>query len=394
MIFGAVLIAFLFAFLSLRHMTFALQFVVNKLPRYAAFLLPLILLPACQQASKPEEPIRAVRTLRIESSGSSIAREFSGEVKARLESQLSFRVPGKLLTRPVNLGDAVKAGQVLAQLDPTDLSLAQQAASAALAAAQAQSTQAQADFQRFQKLKEQGFVSSAMTEQYLTAMKSAQAAQAQAKANASVQGNQAAYSQLRADGSGVITAISSEPGQVVAAGMPVVTLAHDGPRDVVFFVPDDMGPVVRRLVGQNQGIKVRPWGANEWAPATVREVAAAADGMTRTLQVKAEIIGKAVNLGQTAAVSLPVPSRIGQGLLLPLEALGEDQGQSFVWLLDPSTMMVKRQVVKTAEVSGNLILVAAGLQAGQEVVTAGVHVLAPGQKVKRLQSTESSSGNL
>jgi len=372
-------------------MTFALQFVVNKLPRYAVCLLPLILLPACQQAAQPEEPIRAVRTLRIETSGSSVEREFSGEIKARLESQLSFRVPGKLLTRPVNLGDTVKSGQVLAQLDPTDLSLAQQAARASLAAAQVQSTQAQANFQRFQKLKEQGFVSQAMTEQYMTAMKSAQAVQAQAKANASVQGNQAAYSQLRADGSGVITAIASEPGQVVAAGMPVVTLAHDGPRDVVFFVPDDMGPVIRRLVGKSQGIKVRPWGANEWSPATVREVAAAADGMTRTLQVKAEIIGKAVNLGQTAAVSLQVPSKVGQGLLLPLEALGEEQGKSFVWVLDESTMTVKRQVVQTAEVSGNLILIATGLQAGQEVVTAGVHVLMPGQKVKRLQANASTA---
>jgi membrane fusion protein, multidrug efflux system len=388
MMFWVVLAAFLFAFLSLRHMTFAPPSIVNKLPRYAACLLPLILLQACQQAAQPEEPIRAVRTLRIESSGSSINREFSGEVKARLESQLSFRVPGKLLTRPVNLGDTVKAGQVLAQLDPTDLSLAQQAASAALAAAQAQSAQAQADFQRFEKLKEQGFVSPAMSERYLTAMKSAQAAQAQARANASVQGNQAAYSQLRADGSGVITAIASEPGQVVAAGMPVVTLAHDGPRDVVFFVPDDMGPVVRQLVGQGQAIKVRPWGAGAWSPATVREVAAAADGMTRTLQVKAEVVGKAVNLGQTAAVSLQVPSRIGQGLLLPLEALGEYQGQSFVWVLDAATMTVKRQMVKTAEVSGNLVLIATGLQSGQEVVTAGVHVLEPGQKVKRLQAVE------
>lgn len=325
----------------------------------------------------------------IEGQGSAVEREFSGEIRARLESRLSFRVPGKMVSRPANLGNTVKSGQLLAELDAADLNLGQQAAKAGLVSAQAQAAQAAADFKRYQDLKAQGFVSPALLDRYQTALKSADAAVTQARANALLQGNQAGYSQLIADGSGVITSVDSEPGQVVAAGMPVVTLAHDGPRDVVFVVPDDMGAHLRTMVGQTGAVKVRLWGATQWLPASVREVAASADGMTRTLQVKADIVNAgpaSLNLGQTASVALSVPSRAGQGLLVPLQAVVEQNGQSSVWLLDAKSMTVKRQPVITAEVSGNLVLVARGLEAGQEIVTAGVHVLSPGQKVKRLSA--------
>jgi RND family efflux transporter MFP subunit len=351
-------------------------------------------LSGCGPAQTQPDPVRAVRTLRIEGQGSTVEREFAGEIRARLESRLSFRVPGKMVTRPANLGDSVKSGQVLAQLDAADLALGQQAARAALVAAQAQATQAAADFKRFQDLKAQGFISPAQLERYQTALKSADAALAQTRANASLQGNQTSYSQILADGSGVITAIDAEAGQVMAVGEPVLTLAHDGPRDVVFAVPEDMGMVLRHMVGQSGLLKVRLWGAGQWLSATVREVAAATDGVTRTLQVKADLVGGqlgGVNLGQTATVAMSVPSRAGQGLLLPLQALVEHQGQSNVWVLNPQTMTVKRQPVITAEVSGNLVLVARGLQAGQEVVTAGVHVLTPGQKVKRLSVSQAAA---
>lgn len=346
---------------------------------------------ACHRAEPQEEAVRAVRTMVVQGQGSAIEREFSGEIRARLESRLSFRVPGKVVARPVNLGDIVKSGQLLAQLDAADLQLGQQAARAGLASAQAQASLAAADLKRFQELKAQGFVSPAMLERYQTASKSADAVVSQAQANALLQGNQAGYSQLLSDGAGVITSVDAEPGQVVAAGMPVLTLAHDGPRDVVFAVPDDMGMHLRKMVGQSGAMKVRLWGASQWLPATVREVAASADGVTRTLQVKADIstnVSTPLNLGQTATVALNVPSRAGQGLLVPLQALVEQNGQSSVWLLDGKTMTVKRQPVVTAEVSGNLVIVARGLEAGQEIVTAGVHVLAPGQKVKRLSAPD------
>ncbi len=356
-----------------------------------AVCLSLIALGGCHPAQQEPVPVRAVRTLQLVGQGGTVSREFAGEIRARLETHLSFRVPGKIVSRSANLGDTVKTGQVLAQLDPADLALSQQAARAGLVAAQAQASQAGADFKRFQELSAQGFISPAQLERYQTGVKAADAALVQARANASLQGNQASYSQLLAGGSGVVTSVDAEAGQVVGAGAPVVTVAYDGARDVVFAVPDNLGATMRRMVGQTDQLKVRLWGANQWLNAQVREVAAAADGATRTLQVKAQLVGAVpgdVNLGQTATVAFNEPSRIAQGVLLPLQALVECQGQSCVWVVNPQTMTVSQQKVVTAEVSGNQVVIAKGLQAGQEVVIAGVHVLAPGQKVKRLNDAQ------
>ncbi len=360
--------------------------------RWGASLLVLLALAACDKAPPPAPTVRAVRTLVINEAGGTLSREFSGEVKARVESRLGFRVPGKLTQRPVALGQTVRAGQVLAQVDAADLRLTQEAARAALTAAQAQATQGQADLKRFQDLRNQGFISAAQLEHVQTSTKAAEAALAQARAQAAVQGNQASYGTLTADASGIITAVDAEPGMVVAAGQSVVTLAHDGPRDVVFAVPEDMGPAVRALVGKAGALKVRRWGTDQWVSATVREMAAAADSVTRTLLVKADVAGMEASLGQTATVALSVPSKAPQGLHLPLHALVEHQGRSAVWVLAPDTMTVQPQPVRTAEVNGNTVLVAAGLKPGQEVVTAGVHVLVPGQKVKRLIALAASQG--
>src|SRR5204863_9819347 len=183
------------------------------------------------------EPVRAVRTLTIVSASAGCSYEYAAEVKARTESRLGFRVGGKIIRRVVNVGDVVKAGQVLAQLDPQDLKLGQDAARAALVAAQANYDQTLADFKRYKDLRDQEFISSAELERRDTALKAARAQLDQAKAQASVQGNQAAYAALVADASGVVTGVDAEPGMVVGAGTPVLRLAHDGPRDVVFSVP-------------------------------------------------------------------------------------------------------------------------------------------------------------
>jgi membrane fusion protein, multidrug efflux system len=354
--------------------------------RWLALLMPVLALglSACDKAPQAEAPVRAVRTLVISDTGGQIDREFSGEIRARVESRLSFRVPGKITLRQAELGQSVRPGQVLAQIDAADLRLGQDAARAGVQAAQAQAAQAAADFKRFQELRGQGFISAAELERHQTAQKAADASLAQARAQAAVQGNQTAYSQLMATAAGIITSVDAEPGQVVSPGLPVVTLAHDGPRDVVFSVPEDMLPVLRPMVGKAGALKVRRWGSDKWQAGTIREMAAAADTVTRTLLVKADVGALDATLGQTATVALAVPSRIGQGLRLPLHALAEHQGNSVVWLLDPKSMTVSRQRVTSAEVSGNIVLLSSGLQAGQEVVTAGVHVLTPGQKVRRL----------
>lgn len=345
-------------------------------------LSSLLLIAACSKVEPPAEPVRAVRTLTVAPQTAGGAWEYAGEVRARTESRLGFRVGGKIVRRSAELGDAVKAGQVLAQLDPQDLKLGQEAARAALVAAQANLDQTAADFKRFRELRDQGFISSAELERRETALKAAQAQLDQARAQSSVQGNQAAYSALMADASGVITGVEAEPGMVVAAGAPVLRLAHDGPRDVVFSVPEDKVELIRSLAAQPGRFKVRLWGATGDAlPASIREIAAAADPVTRTFLVKADVGKASVRLGQTATVLLEAPQVAGV-TKLPLSALKEEQGRSIVYVVDRASMTVNPQPVQVAGADGNEAVIAAGVKSGELVVTAGVHVLTPGQKVK------------
>lgn len=344
--------------------------------------LSLPLLAACSKTEPAAEPVRAVRTLAVAAESAGGVHEYAGEVRARIESRLGFRVGGKIVRRQAELGDTVKAGQVLAQLDPQDLRLSQDSARAALASAQASHALAEADYKRYQELLAQGFISAAELERRDTTLKAARASLEQARAQAAVQGNQAGYATLVADASGVITAVDAEPGQVVAAGAPVLRLAHDGPRDVVFSVPEDREAMVRALEGRPGALRVRLWGSTETLPATVREVAAATDAVTRTFLVKADVGRAPFKLGQTATALVDLPRSDGV-IKLPLSALVEADGKTSVWLLDAASMTVKTQPVQLAGAEGNHAIVAAGLAPGQEVVTAGVHVLTPGQKVRR-----------
>lgn len=343
----------------------------------------VLALAGCSKEAPAPTPERAVRTLVVSETGGVLEREFSADIRARSESRLGFRVPGKVSRRLVELGQPVRAGQVLGQLDPQDLRLQQDAARAGLAAAEANATQAAADLKRFKELKAQGFISEAELDRHNTMATTAEASLRQARAQAGVQSNQTSYAALVADAAGVITAVDMEPGQVVNAGMPVLTLAHDGPRDAVFAVPEDLGQAVRGLVGKKDAIKVRRWGASEWVPAMVREVAAAADPATRTFLAKADVGKAGFELGQSASVAFNTPVRTSGGVRIPLYALAERDGKSMVWVLDGQSMTVKPLPVATGDITGNVILIAKGLAPGQEIVTAGVHALNPGQKVHR-----------
>ncbi len=346
---------------------------------------------ACSRPAPAPEPVRAVRTITVSQTSAGSSIDYAGEVRARSESRLSFRVAGKMVSRPVDLGDVVKAGQVLASLDPMDLQLGQQAASSGLEAARVNADQASADLKRFKELRDQGFISAAELDRRESTWKAAQAQVDQARAQASVQTNQARYTRLVADGAGVVTAVEAEPGAVLTAGAPVVRVAQDGPRDVVFAVPEQQAGSLRALEGQPGVMQVRVWGAGDAPlPATVREVSAAADASTRTFLVKADIGRAAVRLGQTATVTLAVPAASG-ALKLPLAALFEQQGQSQVWLLDTTAMTVRAQPVQVAGAEGNMVLIASGLAAGQTVVSAGAHTLTAGQKVSLYSAAPAAS---
>ncbi|MEF7614105.1 efflux RND transporter periplasmic adaptor subunit [Aquincola sp. MAHUQ-54] len=346
-----------------------------------AGMLASALLAGCSRPAAEAEPVRAVRTVVVAAQSAGGSAEYAAEVRARTESRLSFRVGGKITRRHVDLGDTVKAGQVLAQLDPQDLRLGETAAQAAVRAAQVNFDLAAADLKRYRELRDQGFISGAELERRQTTMQAAQAQLEQARAQAGVQANQAAYSSLVADVAGVITGVDAEPGAVVSAGTPVLRLAHDGPRDVVFTVPEDRLTSVRALLGRPGAVQVTLWGSGEQRmPASVREVAAAADPVTRTFLVKADVGNAPVRLGQTATASI-AQARVDNVTKLPLSAVFEQQGASAVWVVDVPTMTVRAQRIQVGGADGRDIVVTGGLQPGQRVVSAGVHVLTQGQKV-------------
>ena len=343
----------------------------------------VLLVAACSRPAPAPEPVRAVRTLVVEPATAQAAADFAAEVRARTETRLGFRVGGKLMQRRVDVGQSVRAGQLLAVLDPQDLQLAQRAARAAADAARVAATQASADLERYRGLRSQGFISEAELQRRETSAQAAAAQLAQAQAQADVQRNQAGYSQLTAPAAGVVTAVDAEPGAVLAAGTPVLRLALAGPRDAVFDVPETAVGAMRALVGRAGGVQVRLWGQTAAVPATVREGAAAADPVTRTFEVKADLGNSAAELGRSAVVTLPLPPMPGV-VRLPLSALREGAGGgTAVWVLDSATMTVRARSIQVAGAEGNVALVRAGIAPGAEVVTAGVHVLTEGQKVTR-----------
>lgn len=344
----------------------------------AALMTTLV---ACSKAEAPQEPLRSVKLLTVAGSDLNLASEFSAEVRARVESRLGFRVGGKLVQRPAEPGQRVAAGQLLALVDAQDFQLAAQAAQAQVSAAQSQRDLAAAEFKRFEALKAQNFISGAELERREASLKAADAALRQAKAQAQAQGNQAGYARLTASHAGVIIAVEAEVGQVVSAGQPVVRLAHDGPRDAVFAVSESAIMAIR--LGQSMQAMVLSTG--QMVQGTVREMAASADPVTRTYAVKLSLapgVGGALPLGATLNVRAPgLSSAVASAIKLPTSALRQEGQGTAVWVLDEATMTVNSQAVQLGPVDGNEVVVSSGLKPGQKVVSAGVHVLSPGQKV-------------
>ncbi|KGG81570.1 efflux RND transporter periplasmic adaptor subunit [Comamonas thiooxydans] len=363
-----------------------------------------VMLSACSKKEAVPEPVRAVKLVTVGEGQIESAQEYSGDVRARVESRLGFRVAGKITRREVELGQHVKAGQVLARLDARDYQLSADAARAQLASATTQRDLAEANAKRFRALRAQNFISAAEMERYEANLKAAQASLDQARAQLSSQSNQENYTQLLADADGVVTAVEAEPGQVVAAGTPVVRIAQDGARDAVFSVPEGR----RSAIKPGQGVKVRPWSdESRVINAQVREVAASADPATRTYVVKAALQGADLpSLGATVHV---MPEGMGvsgeaigsQVIKLPTTALRQEGGNgqgTAVWLYEAASSSVKLQPVQIASADGNEAVIASGLQAGMQVVATGVHVLTPGQKVtvyrdKYAKSLQGSASN-
>ena len=352
--------------------------------------LGVALLAGCSRQPPAQEPVRAVKLVTVAESGLGRTHDYAADVRARVESRLGFRVAGKITRRAVEPGQHVRKGQLLAQLDPSDYQLAAQAARAQVSAAVTQRDLAAADLKRYQGLRDQGFVSAAEIERRTAQLNSAQAQLAQAQAQLSNQGNQAAYTQLLADVDGVVTGVDAEVDQVVSAGAPVVRVAQDGPRDVVFAVPEDRLNEVR----PGQLVDVVRWGSDQRFTGTVREVAASADPVTRTYTVKLTLTGEAPPLGATVTAT-PRPAGAGaqaaSAIKLPTSAIFQQGQGSAVWVFDPGSSTVKAQAVQVATVDGNDVVIASGLKPGMQVVATGAHVLAPGQKVSVYKPNRASA---
>ena len=347
-------------------------------------------LSACSKPAPPEEPLRAVKVMTVGEDAQHSTVQYAGEVLARVESRLGFRVAGKIMRRTVELGQRVKAGQVLAQLDPQDYKLSVDAARAQVAAAATNRDLAAADFKRYKELRDQNFISSSELERHDTTLKAAQAQWDQAQAQLSGQGNQVAYTTLVADVSGVVTSVDAEAGQVVAAGTSVIRIAQDGARDVLFAVPEDKVQALH--LGSRAEVTL--WASHTTLPATVRELAASADPVTRTYAVKLGLDAKdALPLGSTVSVTVAALGHGGLAVMkLPTNAFFRDGSKSAVWVLDTRSMTVQLTPVEIATADGNEVVVSSGIAPGMQVVSAGVHVLQPGQKVTLYQAKRVDAG--
>ncbi|AUH49640.1 efflux RND transporter periplasmic adaptor subunit [Chromobacterium sp. ATCC 53434] len=337
-------------------------------------------LSACQDKAAAPEDIRPVRYAVAGADATQAGDSYAGEIRARHETQLAFRVAGKVVAKLVNSGEHVKKGQALARLDPGDYQLDLAAKQAQLAAADSDLAQQQLNLKRYRELLAKQFVSQAQVDSQQNGVNAAQAKVNQARAALSSSRNQTGYATLTADADGVIGQMQAEPGLVVAAGQPVARLSQDGAREVAVQVPENALDAVRKA----GAFRVTLWKGGAPLEGRLRELAADADPATRTYPARIALSGdsRALQLGMTATASLP--ARASGELKLPLTALLDLQGRQYLWTIDSQTLRVSRKPVQVASIDDNGAVIASGIRPGDKVVTAGVHLLREGQRVKLL----------
>lgn len=339
-----------------------------------------VLLAACDKPAPAVQEVRPVLTQKVEFGTHAGHAGFAGEVRARTESALGFRVGGKITERLVDAGAMVRPGTLLARLDARDLQLNITNTKSQLAAAHAEWVQAQAEYARYNDLFQKKFISAAEIDRRKAALDVAAARHEQMKAQLGVVENQSAYAELRADHPGVIAAVEAEAGQVVTAGQTVFRLAREAEKEILIAVPENrLGEV--RGAGR---VEVTLWAApNARYSGKVREIAPSADAVTRTYAVRIAVpqADTAMQLGMTATVSLS-----GAGAqpiaVLPLTALYQKDKQAAVWVFDAKAGTVKLVPVVVGQFREETVTVISGVKDGDVVVTAGVHKLQPGQKVR------------
>ncbi|MBB5696543.1 efflux RND transporter periplasmic adaptor subunit [Muricoccus pecuniae] len=305
-------------------------------------------------------------------------RSFTGTLGARVQSDLAFRVGGKVTARLVDVGQSVRRGESLARLDDKDLGLALTARRNAVVGARATVVQAEADEVRYRKLLAEGWVSRQRYEATRAGLDTARASLAAAEAQAEVAANEAAYATLRADTDGVVTGILAEPGTVVAAGQPVVRLAQAGPREAVVNLPEGFRPAL----GTRAEATVYGQSGGAAASARLRQLSDAADPASRTYEARYVLEGDAAQAPLGSTVTLRVSSAAsGDGAVLPVSALRDDGRATGVWILDAESQTVRFRAVRVQRLGAEQMVVE-GVRPGERVAALGAHLLRDGQAVR------------
>jgi RND family efflux transporter MFP subunit len=349
---------------------------------YSALVLVVtgfaVSLTGCGQKQEldPRTQPELVRIVEIGSS-SGADPAFTGVVSARVQSNLGFRVPGKITSRLVDTGQFVRAGQPLMTIDRTDYVHAITARAETVTAAKAKAVQAAADEARYRGLVKTGAVSASIYDQIKAASDAAQADLAAATAQEQVARDEGGYSQLVADADGVVVETLAEPGQVVMAGQPVVELAHSGQREAAVNLPETLRP----KLGSRAYATL--YGSTTRVPVRLRQLSGAADPQTRTFEARYVLDGAATNapLGATVTVHLSGDGETDT-LQVPVASI-VDQGKGpGIWLLNASTSTVTFQPVQVRQLGEELAIISGNLHPGQQVVALGVHLLHDGQRVR------------
>lgn len=340
----------------------------------------LFVLQACQKdEAKHEAQPLPVRVVTVALAPSIEQRRYTGIVRARYESDLGFRVAGKVIERRVNVGDEVKAGDILAMLDATDFKLNVEAQQAELNAALSSRNQAVAAEKRFRELKDKGWVAEAALDSRIAAADEARARVDRAMRTLDTQRNQTAYTELKADRDGIVSALPVEAGQVVAAGQAMARVARLDALDVVVAVPEQsLGDIERATA------LAELWGdTTKHYDIKLREISAEADRVSRTFDVRFSLLNADdnVRLGKSATVIL-TRSETAKLAQLPLSAVMNDAKGAMVWVVDASGEHVSRRPVVVGSFTQDAAIIAAGLHPGERVVTLGVHMLDEAAKVK------------
>jgi RND family efflux transporter MFP subunit len=344
----------------------------------------VLALAGCKPEDVPVET-RLVRTLVVDPKPVGEDRHVIGEVKPRYESDLSFRVAGKVRTRPVDVGAWVKKGDTLATLDTQDYQNLLRSAEAGVRSAEAALVEAQGNEGRKAKLLKDGWTPQAIYETALNNLHAAEARLIAAKANRDLVRDQLSYAELKADFDGVITAVGAEAGQNVNASQTVVKLARADDRDGVFNIAETAFADV-----SDEHPEVIAWplsNPNLTVEGVVREVSPVADPATRTYTVKVTLKNPPPQLRFGMSVGGRLKGKAAPVVSLPLSALFDKHGSPAVWVLDQQSSSLTLRPITVARYEANTVLVAGGLTKGDIVVTAGVNTLTAGQKVRLADAT-------